>query len=114
MEIRQIDDGFAVAGQISAADIATIAGYGFKTLISNRPDAEAGAVPHDGIRAAAEAAGLKFLYIPVVSGAITQDNVTEMAAALSDAEQPVLAYCRSGARCANLYGFVQAMNGTSR
>ncbi len=113
MEIRQIDDDFAVAGQITAADVAAIAGQGFKTLISNRPDAEEGAVAHDGIREAAQAAGLAFHYIPVISGQITRDNVTDMAAAMSGASLPILAYCRSGARCANLYGFVKSMGNSA-
>lgn len=108
MQIRQIADGFAVTGQITANDVPRIADMGFRTLISNRPDNETGAVPHDGIKAAAEAAGLSFHYIPVVSGRITEENVADMAKALSDAEQPVLAYCRSGGRCTNLFGLVRS------
>lgn len=111
MEIRPIADGFSVTGQITANDVKTIADAGYKTLISNRPDSEDGAIPHDRIRKAAEAAGLKFSYIPVVSGAITPDNIRDMAAALDDAQAPVLAYCRSGARCTNLFGLVQQMKG---
>lgn len=111
MEFRQIDEGFAVAGQISEADIPAIAAAGFKTLICNRPDSEEGAVPHDRIEIAARGAGLEFGFIPVVSGAVTIDNVTEMSKALDAFPQPVLAYCRSGARCTNLYGLVQQMKG---
>jgi uncharacterized protein (TIGR01244 family) len=111
MEIHSIADGFSVTGQITADDVRTIADAGYKTLISNRPDSEDGAVPHDDIRKAAEAAGLGFVYIPVVSGAITADNVRDMKAALDQAESPVLAYCRSGARCTNLFGLVQQMKG---
>jgi uncharacterized protein (TIGR01244 family) len=111
MEIRPIADGFSVTGQITADDVKTIADAGYRTLISNRPDSEDGAVPHDDIRKAAEKAGLKFTYIPVVSGAITADNVRDMKAALDGAQAPVLAYCRSGARCTNLFGLVQQMKG---
>ena len=32
-------------------------------------------------------------------------------AALDGAQAPVLAYCRSGARCTNLFGLVQQMKG---
>jgi uncharacterized protein (TIGR01244 family) len=111
MEIRTIADGFSVTGQISTDDVKTIAEAGYKTLISNRPDSEGGAVPHDDIRKAAEAEGLKFVYIPVVSGAITPENVSDMAAALDEADAPVLAYCRSGGRCTNLFGLVQQTKG---
>lgn len=108
MEIRQIMADVAVASQITAADVETIAGMGFKTLISNRPDSEQGAVPHGEIRAASEQTGIAFHYIPVVSGAITRENVDDMANAMAVAERPVLAYCRSGARCMNLLQLMQA------
>jgi uncharacterized protein (TIGR01244 family) len=111
MDIRPIADGFAVTGQITARDVKTIAEAGYKTIISNRPDSEDGAVPHGDIEKAAEAAGLKFVYLPVVSGAMTTDNVRDMAAALDEAETPVLAYCRSGTRCMNLFGLVRQMKG---
>ncbi len=102
MEIRQITEGIAVAGQLSTADIPAVAAMGIRTLISNRPDSESGTVPHEEIEAAARSAGIAFHYLPVVSGSITPDNVADMAALLNRAEQPVLAYCRSGMRCANL------------
>jgi uncharacterized protein (TIGR01244 family) len=111
MELRRIADGVSVTGQIDAGDVKRIAELGFRTLISNRPDTEPGAVPHEKIRAAAEAAGLVFHHIPVVSGAFTQQDVEAMAAALRGAERPVLAYCRSGARSAALFNLATASTG---
>jgi uncharacterized protein (TIGR01244 family) len=103
MDYRQINDDFAVTGQITADDIAKIKAAGFRSVISNRPDREDGTVPHEGIEAAATAAGLAFRYIPVVSGAITPEDVEKMADALAEMEGPIFAYCRSGARSTNLY-----------
>jgi len=111
MEIRQITDNYSVAPQISIDDITQIKAAGFKSVISNRPDAEDGAVPHDAIEAAVREAGLEFRYIPVISGQITQENVDDQAAALDALPGPVLAYCRSGARCTNLYGLVTQQRG---
>lgn len=111
MDYRKINDDFAVTGQITANDIPTIKAAGFRSVISNRPDREDGAVPHEGIEAAAKAAGLAFRYIPVVSGAITQQNVEDMAAALDELEGPVFAYCRSGARSTNLYMMAKQLRG---
>lgn len=111
MEIRQITEDYFVAPQIAAQDIAAIKEAGFRSVISNRPDAEDGAVPHGEVEAAVRAAGLEFRYIPVVSGALTQDNVDEQARALAELPKPVLAYCRSGARCTNLYMLVRQQNG---
>lgn len=111
MEIRQITEDYSVAPQISAADVAAIKEAGFRSVICNRPDAEDGAVPHDTVEQAVRAAGLEFRYIPVISGQITTDNVDDQAAALDELPTPVLAYCRSGARCTNLYGLVAQKRG---
>ena len=111
MEIRQITEDYSVAPQIGAEHVPLIKAAGFRSVISNRPDSEDGAVPHDEIAAAAREAGLEFRYIPVVSGQVTQEDVDAQAAALDDLPRPVLAYCRSGARCTNLYGLVQQLRG---
>ncbi|RWJ16532.1 MAG: TIGR01244 family phosphatase, partial [Mesorhizobium sp.] len=81
---------------------------GFKSVICNRPDDEQPGQPSaDSVKAAVEAAGLTFRYIPVISGQITAENVEDQAEALDELEGPVFAYCRSGARCTNLYGLIQ-------
>ncbi len=107
MEIRQITEDYAVAPQIGAGDVAAIKAAGFKSIICNRLDNEQPGQPAvEPIRQAALEAGLEFRYIPVVSGHIVPENVTDQAQALLELPRPVLAYCRSGARCANLYGLV--------
>ena len=111
MEIRQINDDYSVAPQIGVEHVPLVKAAGFKSLICNRPDSEDGAVPHDGIEAAAREAGLEFRFIPVISGQITPANVEDQAAALDELPRPVLAYCRSGARCTNLFGLVQQKRG---
>jgi uncharacterized protein (TIGR01244 family) len=111
MEIRRVNDDFSVTGQIAVEQVTGIAAAGFKSIVCNRPDTEDGAVPHDAVEEAARAAGLEFRFIPVVSGAITEEDVRDMAGALEDLPRPVLAYCRSGARCLNLYALVQQTRG---
>ena len=107
MEIRQLTEDYSVAPQIGIEHVPLIKGAGFKSIVSNRPDTEDGAIPHDEIEAAARAEGLEFRYLPVVSGQITDQNVRDQAAALADLPKPVLAYCRSGTRCTNLYALIQ-------
>jgi uncharacterized protein (TIGR01244 family) len=63
------------------------------------------------IEKAALAVGLHFAYLPVISGQITRDQVLEMAALLEELPKPVLAYCRSGARSANLFHLTQQLSG---
>ena len=110
MEYREISDNYAVSGQILPEDIAAVKAAGFKSIICNRPDNEQPGQPAaDSVKQAAEAAGLEFRYIPVVSGQITEENVADQAAALEGLKGPVFAYCRSGARCTNLYALIQEM-----
>lgn len=110
MDIRQIDDNYSVTGQISPDDVRDIAAEGFQTIICNRPDGEGGDDQPSFAEVAkvAEKAGIKTYYIPVIGGQPTQENVDEMASALAEAEGPILAYCRSGARSTNIYGIVQS------
>lgn len=105
-EIRPIAEDFAVAGQLRPEQMQAIAEAGYRAVICNRPDGEAPTEPQYGaIAEAAEMAGLAVRYIPVSNQTgITVDNVEQTRAALAELEGPVLAYCRSGARSANLYG----------
>ena len=108
MNYRQIADDYAVSPQISVEDVAAIKAAGFKSVICNRPDNEDPGQPSaDAIKAAVEAAGLQFLWIPVISGQLTAENVEDQADALQSLPGPVFAYCRSGTRCTNLYALVQ-------
>ena len=110
MELRQIAEDLAVAGQITADQVAAIKDAGFKSLVCNRPDNEEYNQPRAGdIEAAAKAAGLEYRMVPVSSGNITQSNVEDMAKALEDLPRPLLAYCRSGARSFNLIQIVHSV-----
>ena len=109
MNFRQIDDDVAVAGQISRADIPAIAAAGFRSIVCNRPDHEEYGQPTFAeIAEAAKEAGLSIEFVPVRSSAMTIDDVEKMAAVLKTAQRPMLAYCRSGARSANLYGYAKS------
>nr|WP_233574710.1 sulfur transferase domain-containing protein [Acidovorax sp. 106] len=57
---------------------------------------------------AAQAAGLQYVYLPVVGGAITAEQAQAMGELLHTMPAPVLAFCRSGARSAQLFSLAQA------
>lgn len=103
--VNRLTENFAVAPQLSASDMAAVAALGYKSVIINRPDFEGG--PDQPLASevmdAAREAGLQVEYQPVVSGAITAHDVARFAELLNTLPGPVLAYCRSGARCTNLY-----------
>lgn len=109
MDIRKIDDTIAVAPQISVDDVAEAARLGFKTLVANRPDHEEPGQPAMAdIEAAAREHGLEWVYMPVESGNITDEDVNRFAPMIRDAAKPVLAFCRSGTRCTVLWALSAA------
>ncbi|WP_027259247.1 TIGR01244 family sulfur transferase [Leisingera aquimarina] len=109
MDARVITPRYSVSPQISAEDLPAIAGAGFKTVICNRPDAE---VPPshqaEAIRAAAEAAGLRFEVLPLTHQTMTPENAARQRALYEGCEGPVLAYCASGTRCSVVWALSQA------
>jgi uncharacterized protein (TIGR01244 family) len=104
MPITRISPDYSASAQIDRDDVAGIAAQGFRSIMCNRPDGEAPDQPPAAeIRDEAARQGLAFAHVPVVSGAITADDVADFEAALAALPAPVLAYCRSGARCQNLW-----------
>jgi uncharacterized protein (TIGR01244 family) len=110
-DIRQVTPDFAVAPQLSPADMAQAAERGFVRVINNRPDGEAGDQPSSAeMEAAARAAGMDFVHIPIVGGP-TPDQVRLQAEAIAEAGGPVLAFCRSGTRSIVTWSLGQAATG---
>lgn len=109
LQIACHTDQFGTLGQITAHDVAEIARQGYKSIINNRPDGEAGPQQplNAEIEAAAKALGLNYAFLPVVSGQITLEQAQEMSRLLEDMPGPILAFCRSGARSTNLYMLAQ-------
>lgn len=107
---KAISDHFSVAAQVCPEDVPTIAAAGFKTLINNRPDGEGGpGQPKSAeLERVSTEQGLRYVYLPVVSGAITPAQANAMREALVSAPTPVLAFCRSGARSSMLLSLSQA------
>ncbi|WP_374534003.1 TIGR01244 family sulfur transferase [Phenylobacterium sp.] len=97
-EFRHVTDQISVAPQIALEDLPRAAELGFKLVINNRPDGEEPGQPTGAeVEAAARAAGLDYVHIPVRGGP-TPDQVEANYRAVEAAEGPVLAFCRSGTR----------------
>ncbi|MET3599389.1 TIGR01244 family sulfur transferase [Martelella mangrovi] len=112
MNIRPIDDFYAVSEQITPEDIADIKAQGFKSIVCHRPDGEeAGQPAFADVAAAAEKEGLYVAHVPVGGMGLTPDAVTGMVDALDDLEKPVLGYCRSGARSTRIYEEAKRLRG---
>jgi uncharacterized protein (TIGR01244 family) len=109
LELKRINDHVSVSPQISPDDIAAIKAAGFTTVINNRPDGEAPGQPSgDEVKAAAEAAGLTYVAIPLGREGVSFELVEETRKALEGSAGPVLCYCRSGTRSTTLWALSQA------
>jgi len=109
LDIRPLTDRYAVAPQIAPEDMEAIRAAGYATVIDNRPDGEIPAPLHTAaMRAAAEAAGLRFVANPVIGGALTEANVAAQDAAMDSSAGPVLAYCASGNRSSVVWALAMA------
>lgn len=110
-DIRQITPTVAVAPQICIEDVKEIADKGFRTIMNNRPDGESSDQPPSAvIEAEAKKHNLDYVYLPIVSGAITPQNIADFGKVLSGARTPILAYCRTGTRCTNMWALAEAGN----
>jgi uncharacterized protein (TIGR01244 family) len=108
-DIRQINSHVSVAPQISVADVKAIAAQGFKTIMNNRPDGESPEqTPSSVIEAEAKANNIDYVYLPIVSSNITAQNIEDFGKVLSGKPGPILAYCRTGTRCTNMWAMAEA------
>ncbi|KQM20263.1 TIGR01244 family sulfur transferase [Novosphingobium sp. Leaf2] len=108
---RQITDTVFASPQIDVAAIAEAKSLGVVRIVNNRPEDESDdQVPGAAIEAAARAAGMDYVAIPVTHAGFSQGQVDAMLDAL-DADGPVLAYCRSGTRSTLLWALARAKAG---
>ncbi len=103
--VNRLSETLAVAPQLAPEDMAAVAEAGYRSVIINRPDYEGGqSQPASAdVMQAARQAGLEVVYQPVVSGAMTLEDVQRFKQLLAELPGPVLAYCRTGTRCTNLF-----------
>jgi len=102
MDIRKITDELSVSPQIGVADVAAIAAAGFRAVICNRPDGESADQPRsDDVATAVKASGMEWRMLPVTQ--VTRADVDAFGGLLTELPKPVLAFCRSGTRCATLW-----------
>lgn len=108
MDARMLTPRYLVSPQIAVEDVPALVEAGFKTVICNRPDEE---VPPshqaEAIRAAVEAAGLKFEVLPLTHQTMTPENVARQRDLYENSPGPVLAYCASGTRCSVIWALGQ-------
>jgi sulfide:quinone oxidoreductase len=108
MKINKLTDQLSVSPQVALDDIAKLSALGFKSVICNRPDKESDDQPKmSAVESAVKAAGLTWQHQPVVSGNITDQDVTDFSQLMAKLPQPVFAFCRTGTRCSILWALSQ-------
>jgi uncharacterized protein (TIGR01244 family) len=103
--VQQISADVCVAAQLEPSAMAWAAQSGFKSVINNRPDFEGGPdqPTSAAMQAAAQAAGLRYAFLPVNGAYQSPEEIARMAELLAELPKPILAFCRSGARSGKLY-----------
>ena len=113
MPIFQLTESLSVAAQLTTQDIPILAAQGFTVVVCNRPDDEVpGQATMDEIEAACNAVDLIFVRYPVDAMNFPGPDIECLGALFDDPGQSVLAYCRTGTRCANLW--VTSQSGDSQ
>ncbi len=112
MTFRALTPDIFVAPQITADAVAEARALGVTLIINNRPEGESDdQTPGETIEAAAKAAGMDYVAIPITHTGFSPWQVDAMEASLSKAGARTLAYCRSGTRSTLLWALAEAKQG---
>ena len=108
MQGMKINDEMTVTGQVTPEDLRAAADQGFKSVLNLRAPDEEGVLPDE--RRHAEAAGLKYVNIPVKKEAINDDLTDRVLSEIDALPKPALIHCGTGMRA----GAMAMMNVATR
>jgi uncharacterized protein (TIGR01244 family) len=109
---RRLSATMLASPQITVADVAAARDQGVTLIVNNRPDGEGDdQTPGAEIEAAARAAGIDYLAIPITQAGFSHPQVEKLAGALEQAKGQVLGYCRTGTRSTLLWALAQSSIG---
>jgi uncharacterized protein (TIGR01244 family) len=109
---RKLTENVYASPQIGLDEVEQARALGVTLIVNNRPEGESDdQVAGSDIAAAAAAAGIDYVAIPVTHAGFAEHQVLAMAEALNRTPGPVLAYCRSGTRSTLLWALARAKAG---
>lgn len=112
--LKPLSPHVSVGPQIHTSDMALLSAEGFTSVINNRPDGEDALQPRSAeLEVAANAAGLRYLHVPV-HGMPTESAVAATTERLTtDATYGgrTAMFCRSGMRSAAVWAMAQRRGG---
>ena len=105
LPMQRLDADVAVAPQLTTDAMAEAAAAGFRSVINNRPDFEGGPdqPTSASIEAAARAAGLEYVWLPVAGGFQSEAEIARFGELVESLPKPILAFCRTGTRSGRLW-----------
>lgn len=111
--LKQLTPDIYVAPQIGIETVDEAKALGVTLIVNNRPEGEApDQTPGDAIEAAAKAAGINYVSIPVSPGGFAPWQLDALDQALKGNEgSKTLCYCRSGTRSTLLWSLARARAG---
>ena len=103
--LRPLSADVSATSQLEPAALALLARAGFKSVINNRPDHEGGAdqPTNASLAAAATAAGLTYVHLPVAPGYQSPEEIARFRELLDALPKPILVFCRTGTRSGKLF-----------
>ncbi len=109
---RRLSGAMLVSPQITVDDVAVAKAEGVTLIVNNRPEGESDdQTPGRAIEAAAHAAGIEYLAIPITHAGFSHPQVVKLAEAIERTAGPVLGYCRSGTRSTLLWALARSSMG---
>ncbi|MBT2188747.1 TIGR01244 family sulfur transferase [Sphingobium nicotianae] len=112
--LKQLTSSILVAPQIGIETVEEAKALGVTLIVNNRPEDESpDQTPGGAIAAAARAAGIAYIAIPVSPGGFAPWQLDALDKALADNEGNTLCYCRSGTRSTLLWSLTRARAGDS-
>lgn len=102
---QRLDADVSVAPQLGPEAMPEAKAAGFRSVINNRPDFEAGpSQPASAsVEAAARAAGLEYAFLPVAPNFQSVEDIARFGELIASMPKPILAFCRSGTRSGKLW-----------
>lgn len=104
MRIKRLNGMYTIGSQLELTDILKVNSAGYRSIMCMRPDEEGtGQVEFRDVRQEAEKFGIETMYLPIALTGDTEGDLDSFAQAIDTLPKPILAYCRSGTRCATLW-----------
>jgi len=109
-ELKNIDEGVYITGQISEDMILEIKNENFCMIINNRPDyEEVNQIKNEDLKYLTESLGINYYSIPFSGNNLQNNQIKTFANLLQDYDKRALIFCRSGARSSLIWGLASIM-----